>query len=204
METNGRQQKTTATRKSAAAQTAASQPSPQSSERESIVAPTPIFIGSQTNHRNWRLPALADMLEAGSDQEISNIQIREQVEVIEHTLDSFGAPATVVEINQGPTITQFGVEPSFIEQRSGKRTKVKVGKIAGLADDLALALAARSIRIQAPVPGKGYVGIEVPNTDKAVVSLRDVLESEEFQKINSPLRIGLGQNVAGQPRPRSP
>jgi S-DNA-T family DNA segregation ATPase FtsK/SpoIIIE len=175
------------------------QPGPQSSARESIVAPTPIFIGSQSDHRNWRLPALGEMLEAGSDQEISNIQIREQVEIIEHTLESFGAPAAVVEINQGPTITQYGVEPSFIEQRSGKRTKVKVGKIAGLADDLALALAARSIRIQAPVPGKGYVGIEVPNTAKAIVSLRDVMESEEFQHIKSPLRIGLGQNVAGQP-----
>lgn len=175
------------------------QPNPQSSARESIVAPTPIFIGNQTDHRNWRLPILAEMLEAGSDQEISNIQIREQVEIIEHTLESFGAPAAVVEINQGPTITQYGVEPSFIEQRSGKRTKVKVGKIASLADDLALALAARSIRIQAPVPGKGYVGIEVPNTAKAIVSLRDVMEAEEFQNIKSPLRIGLGQNVAGQP-----
>jgi S-DNA-T family DNA segregation ATPase FtsK/SpoIIIE len=172
---------------------------PETAGRDSIVAPTPIFIGNQINHRNWQLPGLNDMLEAGSDQEISNIQIREQVEIIEHTLDSFGAPAAVVEINQGPTITQYGVEPSFIEQRSGKRTKVKVGKIASLADDLALALAARSIRIQAPVPGKGYVGIEVPNPDKAIVSLRDVMESEEFQKIKSPLRIGLGQNVAGQP-----
>jgi S-DNA-T family DNA segregation ATPase FtsK/SpoIIIE len=175
------------------------EPTPQSADRESIVAPTPIFIGNQTSNRNWRLPAINDMLEAGTDQEISNIQIREQVEIIEHTLDSFGAPASVVEINQGPTITQYGVEPSFIEQRSGKRTKVKVGKIASLADDLALALAARSIRIQAPVPGKGYVGIEVPNMAKAIVSLRDVMESEEFQKISSPLRIGLGQNVAGQP-----
>ncbi len=192
--TNGRKEKSKRKRRPSTPD-----PTPQTSERESIIAPTPIFIGSQTSHRNWRLPALGEMLETGSDQEISNIQIREQVEVIEHTLDSFGAPAKVVEINQGPTITQYGVEPSFIEQRSGKRTKVKVGKIAGLADDLALALAARSIRIQAPVPGKGYVGIEVPNSDKAVVSLRDVLESEEFQRIKSPLRIGLGQNVAGQP-----
>jgi S-DNA-T family DNA segregation ATPase FtsK/SpoIIIE len=105
----------------------------------------------------------------------------------------------VVEISQGPTITQYGVEPSFIVQRSGKRTKVKVGKIASLADDLALALAARSIRIQAPVPGKGYVGIEVPNPEKALVSLRDVMEAPEFNGIQSALRIGLGQNVAGQP-----
>ncbi|MCP5099111.1 MAG: DNA translocase FtsK [Chloroflexi bacterium] len=135
------------------------------------------------------------------DQDNSGTIIREQVEVIEHTLDSFGAPATVVEINQGPTITQFGVEPNFIEQRSGKRTKVKVGKIAGLADDLALALAAESIRIQAPVPGKGYVGIEVPNPAKALVSLRDVMDTAEFEKAakKSPLAIGLGQDVGGQP-----
>ena len=105
----------------------------------------------------------------------------------------------MVEINQGPTITQFGVEPNYIIQRGGKRTKVKVGQIAGLADDLALALAARSIRIQAPVPGKGYVGIEVPNSAKALVSLRDVMESTEYARMKSSLRIGLGQNVAGQP-----
>jgi S-DNA-T family DNA segregation ATPase FtsK/SpoIIIE len=147
----------------------------------------------------WTLPHIDDVLESGTDLDLNNAAIREQVEVIEQTLESFGAPATVVEINQGPTITQFGVEPNYLVQRGGKRTKVKVGKIAGLADDLALALAARSIRIQAPVPGKGYVGIEVPNTAKALVSLRDVMESPEFGKVKSPLRVGLGQNVAGTP-----
>jgi S-DNA-T family DNA segregation ATPase FtsK/SpoIIIE len=158
----------------------------------------PGIIGQESSG-SWELPVLTGLLEAGSEQDVSDVQIREQVEVIEHTLESFGAPATVVEISQGPTITQFGVEPSFIEQRSGKRTKVKVGKIASLADDLALALAARSIRIQAPVPGKGYVGIEVPNSEKAVVALRDVMESAEFQKLKVPLAISLGQNVAGHP-----
>ncbi len=147
----------------------------------------------------WTLPHIDEVLESGTDLDLNNAAIREQVEVIEQTLESFGAPATVVEINQGPTITQFGVEPNYLVQRGGKRTKVKVGKIAGLADDLALALAARSIRIQAPVPGKGYVGIEVPNTAKALVSLRDVMESPEFGKVKSPLRVGLGQNVAGTP-----
>ena len=147
----------------------------------------------------WTLPRVADVLESGTDVDVNSASIRERVEVIEHTLDSFGAPATVVEINQGPTITQFGVEPNYVVLRGGKRTKVKVGKIASLADDLALALAARSIRIQAPVPGKGYVGIEVPNSAKALVSLRDVMESDEYGKLKSPLRIGLGQNVAGQP-----
>jgi S-DNA-T family DNA segregation ATPase FtsK/SpoIIIE len=178
-------------------------PAPQSQtaatgEQEQVIAPTPVFMGNGGN-QSWTLPELSKILEVGGEQNLGDAYIRDQVTVIEQTLESFGAPATVVEINQGPTITQYGVEPSFIEQRSGKRTKVKVGKIAGLADDLTLALSARSIRIQAPVPGKGYVGIEVPNTEKALVSLRDVMEATEFQRINSPLRIGLGQNVAGQP-----
>ncbi|HID50800.1 MAG TPA: DNA translocase FtsK, partial [Anaerolineae bacterium] len=162
--------------------------------------PTPVFLGGKSGQAgSWKLPVMADMLELGTDNDPSGALIREQVEIIEHTLESFGAPATVIEINQGPTITQFGVEPSFLEMRSGKRTKVKVSKIAGLADDLALALHARSIRIQAPVPGKGYVGIEVPNPGKALVSLRDVMETKQFQKIKSLLRIGLGQDVGGQP-----
>ena len=177
--------------------------------------PPPIFLGADLSSAPtealgesaasgegasvWTLPRVADILESGTDVDVNSAGIRERVEVIEHTLDSFGAPATVVEINQGPTITQFGVEPNYVVLRGGKRTKVKVGKIASLADDLALALAARSIRIQAPVPGKGYVGIEVPNSAKALVSLRDVMESDEYGKMKSPLRIGLGQNVAGQP-----
>ena len=167
----------------------------------------PVFVGADVPSVSsnaaagsvWTLPRVADILESGTDIDVNSASIRERVEVIEHTLESFGAPATVVEINQGPTITQFGVEPNYIIQRGGKRTKVKVGKIASLADDLALALAARSIRIQAPVPGKGYVGIEVPNSAKALVSLRDVIESAEYGRVKSPLRIGLGQNVAGQP-----
>lgn len=160
-------------------------------------APQPIFIG-QTPAQNWKLPLLEEMLEVGSDQTVNNDHIREQVAVIEHTLESFGAPVKLVDTQFGPTVIQYGVEPLFIEQRSGKRTKVKVGKIASLADDLSLALSAKSIRIQAPVPGKGYVGIEVPNDAKAVVSLRDVMDTASFKKIKSNLAIGLGQDVAGQ------
>ncbi|MDX1414454.1 MAG: DNA translocase FtsK 4TM domain-containing protein [Candidatus Promineifilaceae bacterium] len=162
------------------------------------VASTPPAGNGQTGY-TWTLPAISDILESGSDLDLNNAAIREQVEIIEHTLESFGAPSTVVEINQGPTVTQFGVEPNYITMRNGRRTKVKVGKISGLADDLALALAARSIRIQAPVPGKSYVGIEVPNSSKSLVSLRDVMEADEYRKIKSPLGLGLGQNVSGQP-----
>lgn len=144
----------------------------------------------------WVLPPIAEMLDKGSEVSINDEFDRQRAKVIEETLKSFGAPAHVVEINRGPTITQFGVEPDFIETRNG-RTRVRVGKIAALADDLALALAAKSIRIQAPVPGKGYVGIEVPNEEISLVALRDIVESEAFQKIHSPLRIALGQDVAG-------
>ncbi len=169
-------------------------------EERDLPAPMPAFItnGNGDYEQSWELPELEQMLDAGGDQEISNTTIRQQVEVIEHTLDSFGAPAKVVEINQGPTVTQFGVEPQFIERRNGKRTKVKVGKIASLADDLALALAAHSVRVEAPVPGKGFVGLEVPNPQKALVSLYDVMRSPAFTRLRSPLRLGLGQNVSGQ------
>jgi len=168
-------------------------------QRAFIESDSPPAAPNGTDGPIWILPRVTDILESGTDIDVNSTAIREQVEVIEQTLESFGAPVTVVEINPGPTLTQFGVEPNYVVQRGGKRTKVKVGKISGLADDLALALAARSIRIQAPVPGKGYVGIEVPNSDKALVSLRDVIESAEYSRIKSPLRIGLGQNVAGKP-----
>jgi len=146
----------------------------------------------------WRLPVLSDILEVGSEQDYSIALIRQQARIIEETLSSLGAPAKVKETNMGPVIIQFGVEPQFITMRNGKRTKVKVSKIASLADDLALALSARSIRIEAPIPGKGLVGIEVPNIEPAVVSLRDVMESRRFAKLKGTLRLGLGQDVSGQ------
>jgi S-DNA-T family DNA segregation ATPase FtsK/SpoIIIE len=104
----------------------------------------------------------------------------------------------VVDIKRGPTITLFGVEPDFVETRNGK-TRVRVSKITALADDLALALAAARIRIQAPVPKKGYIGIEVPNSQVALVSLRDLIQSNSYQNLNSPLKIALGKDVSGNP-----
>ena len=86
----------------------------------------------------------------------------------------------------------------FIE-RNGERYKVRVSKIERLSDDLALALAASSIRIEAPVPGRPYVGIEVPNPRSTLVTLRGVLESPEFQKIGSNLAVALGKDVSGAP-----
>lgn len=173
-------------------------PPPKPEATPTIVSP--VFVGNARSSKSpsWKVPTIEDMLAPGSDPTVNNSMIQRQVEIIEHTLESFGAPATTVEINQGPTVTQFGIEPNYLEMRNGKRTRVKVSKIAGLSDDLALALAAESIRIEAPVPGKGYIGIEVPNPSKAIVSLRDVMESTGFQKLKSTLRIGLGHDVSGQ------
>ena len=147
---------------------------------------------------DWVLPDMSKMLKNAVRKSISDEELRHRAEVIEQTLSSFGAPGRVVEVNHGPVITQFGVEPDYIDGRAGKRIKVKVGKIGALADDLALALAAPSIRIEAPVPGKGYVGVEVPNAEPSLVGLRDVMDTPEFRSLKSPLKLALGQDVSGQ------
>lgn len=147
----------------------------------------------------WILPRVSDILEKPQAPAVNEEFVEKRARLIEETLASFGAPAQVVEISRGPTVTLFGVEPLFIETRTGQ-TRVRVGKIASLADDLALALAAPRIRIQAPVPGRGYVGIEVPNEEMSLVALREVVESEIFQRLRSPLRFALGKDVAGHPK----
>lgn len=160
---------------------------PQPVVRKASPAPVP-----------WVLPTLDAILDPATPAAQQTNLEQERAKLIEETLASFGAPVHVVDISRGPTITRFGVEPDFVENRSG-RTRVRVSKIASLADDLALALAAPRIRIQAPVPGRAYVGIEVPNTEISRVSLREVLESESFKRIRSVLRFALGKDVAGKP-----
>ncbi|MBN2549543.1 MAG: DNA translocase FtsK 4TM domain-containing protein, partial [Anaerolineales bacterium] len=146
--------------------------------------------------QEWVLPPVEQILEQSGEVNYDDELDLQRARLIEETLASFGAPARVVEINRGPTITQFGVEPDYIETRGG-RTRVRVGKIAALVDDLALALSARTIRVEAPVPGKGFVGIEVPNEQIALVALRDLIENEAFKRLKSPLRFALGLNVSG-------
>ena len=153
--------------------------------------------------QEWRLPPLEGILEEGKEQEQHDPEIRSKVRILEETLQHFGVTARVVEVNPGPTVTQFGVEPGFVERRDAEgrvhRFKVKVSKIQALANDLALALAATSIRIEAPVPGRSMVGIEIPNEHATTVTLRSVMESEAFRRLESRLRIALGLDVSGQP-----
>ncbi len=150
--------------------------------------------------RKASLPPL-DLLDRFSSQPFSQDGARRQGKVIEETLASFGVPARVVEISHGPVVTQFGVEPGYIKTTgpdgSIRQRKIRVSKITSLANDLALALAASPIRIEAPVPGRPIVGIEVPNSDISLVSLRGVMESKEFRRLGSKLKIALGEGVAG-------
>jgi S-DNA-T family DNA segregation ATPase FtsK/SpoIIIE len=157
---------------------------------------------TRTRRPRKRMPPL-DLLDPGSPQKFSESDARVRAALIEETLASFGIPAQVVEINVGPVVTQFGVEPGYIEAPGTngrpRRRKVRVSKIYSLSNDLALALAAAPIRIEAPVPGKPVVGIEVPNSEISLVSLRSVLESADFRKARGRLKIALGQDVSGTP-----
>jgi len=122
---------------------------------------------------------------------------------IEKTLAEFGVPSRVIGYRVGPTITQFAVEPGFVDKTGPdgqpQKQKVRVSQISALQRDLALSLAAERLRIEAPVPGHSYVGIEVPNSSTSLVRLRAIIESPEFRQIQSPLAIALGKDVSGQP-----
>jgi len=164
----------------------------------------------------WRLPPL-DILDISPEMEFSEADNRQRAQLIENSLASYGVDAKVVQINAGPTVTQFGVEPGWdrkykelkerdrdgnikVSQQEISKTRVKVERITSLANDLALALAAPSIRIEAPIPGKSVVGIEVPNISSNMVSLRGVVETTSFQKMlsKSRLALALGKGAGGE------
>lgn len=183
---------------------APAQPPPAPAEpKPKRPAPRPRPAPPASAERDPVLPPM-DLLRPDSAAGIDeNGDAQLKAEIIVETLASFGIPARVVDIHRGPTVTQFGIEPGYIRRRGkdGREIlrKVRVSKIYALANDLALALAASPIRIEAPVPGRPYVGIEVPNTKSALVSLRGVMESEAFTSIGSPLAIALGRDVSGDP-----
>lgn len=123
-----------------------------------------------------------------ADTEGVTEELRANADKITDTLQSFGVSARVININRGPSVTQYELQPG---------AGVKVSKIASLSDDLALALAARGVRIEAPIPGKPAVGVEVPNKNRDVVAIRELIESEEFQKAKSKLTVALGRDIVG-------
>ena len=116
--------------------------------------------------------------------------ITENVRVLEETLESFGVRARVTQVSRGPTITRYEIQPP---------PGIKVSRIVSLSDDIALAMAAPDVRIEAPIPGKAAVGIEVPNREIATVHLRELLETAEFTAAASRLTVALGKDIAGNP-----
>jgi S-DNA-T family DNA segregation ATPase FtsK/SpoIIIE len=152
--------------------------------------------------REENLPPLSLLIQEGKNA-IDEDRILLIARKIEKTLLEFGIPSRVIGYRVGPTVTQFAVEPGYIERAGGEgevvRQKVRVSQISQLSRDLALALAADRLRIEAPVPGHSYVGIEVPNAATALVYLRSIIEAKEFAKLGSPLAIALGRDVSGQP-----
>jgi DNA segregation ATPase FtsK/SpoIIIE, S-DNA-T family len=153
--------------------------------------------------RDDRLPSL-NMLLADQNTRPDERTINQTAGMIEKTLAEFGIVATVIGFRVGPTVTQFAVQPGFMKragssEEEAEKIKVRVAQIASLQKDLALALSAERLRIEAPVPGKPYVGIEVPNTHTSVVRMRAILETEAFHKIGKPLAMALGRDVSGQP-----
>jgi DNA segregation ATPase FtsK/SpoIIIE, S-DNA-T family len=151
--------------------------------------------------RDQSLPPL-DLLLEGKPQRPNERNINLTAGLIEKTLSEFGIPVTVTGFQVGPTITQFAVEPGFVEKPGpdGKpmRQKVRVSQITALARDLALALSADRIRIEAPVPGRSFLGVEVPNAAASTVRLRPIVESEAFYRVSSPLALGMGLDVSGK------
>jgi S-DNA-T family DNA segregation ATPase FtsK/SpoIIIE len=187
--------------------------------RPAVLSSLPVW---QSEHEpiltpgGWHLPPI-DILDKPAEVKLDRADIDQRARLIEEALASYGVEAKVVQVNIGPTVTQFGVEPGWDRKykevrekgRDGSyetrvdevsRTRVRVDRITSLGNDLALALAAPSIRFEAPVPGASVVGIEVPNTVFGSVALRSAIESTAFQKIKarSKLTIALGKGAGGE------
>lgn len=141
-------------------------------------------------YKNYKIPpvTLLNKVNKKSNENVKKSVIK-NAGLLEKTLSDFGVDATISQVTVGPTITRYEVQP---------KPGVKVSKIVNLTDDIALSLAARSIRIEAPIPGKNAIGIEVPNEETQMVGIREIIESKEFKEFKSPLAMGLGKDVSGK------
>ncbi len=168
---------------------AVEQEEPERLEEEVLVENDPINF-TEVENADYQLPALSLLKSVKqSDQTTEYKRIHENAAKLERTFTSFGVNAKVTQVHLGPAVTKYEVHPAV---------GVKVSRIVSLSDDIALALAAKGIRIEAPIPGKSAIGIEVPNTNVAMVSLREVLESKQSHESESKLLIALGRDVTGE------
>lgn len=140
---------------------------------------------------HWQPPSLDLLKDAPSTVTVNEKDLRAKAEAIREKFDQFGIAVSMKAVHVGPTVTQFTLDPA---------AGVKLNKISSLKDDLALALSAKSLRIEAPIPGQGLVGIEIPNDERSTVSMKEILESDAWDEMESPLKLALGRDVAGKPQ----
>ena len=177
-------------------------PRPPREETAPAISPQP-YVGDIERAEYWPLPDLNLILETRRRVAESDERIRRCGVLLQETLALFGVPASFEGAYKGPAVTQYLIKPGFIERLDSRgrphRTKVKVSKITSLQNDLALAVAAQSVRIEAPIPGTSYVGIEISNANINSVSLKELFESEQFQSMDAALPLALGEDVKGKP-----
>jgi len=163
------------------------QPMMESPVSETVV----VYPTANATNTEYQLPS-ASLLRKGKKPTVEKKQrsLNALAKKLEQTLDSFGVRAKVTQVHSGPAVTRFELQPE---------AGVKVSRIVSLADDMALALAAKDIRIEAPIPGKSALGIEVPNQEISIVTLREVIESEPFQQSEDKLLVALGKDISGEP-----
>lgn len=147
-----------------------------------------VLTASKTNESDWEFPPM-DLLDVSRDKATSG-NIAKNVEIIQKSLRDFNIEVSMGDVNIGPTVTQYTLKP---------KEGIKLNQITARNNDLSLALAAHPIRIEAPIPGKAAVGVEVPNKVPAVVTIREIMESSQFKNRKSNLSIALGRDVAGSP-----
>ncbi len=158
-------------------------------------SPKKVVLEGFDDDREYIMPSVEEYLESPvklseKDRKEIEAQILETSAVLQNKLAEFGIEAEVRNVNIGPIITQYELEPA---------AGVKVSKFASLADDLALAIKAKAIRVQAPIPGRGLIGIEIPNLTRDMIYLKDLLLCEDMQKHRSRLAFGLGKDISGRP-----
>ena len=171
-------------------------------QKQTLVEPESVETAHPVEKRSKKIPPLsilADTQNYATDEGY----IQQNAELIEKTFNEFGVPASVVGYRIGPTVIQYALEPGYVkktgEDGAVSRRKIRVSQISSLQHDLELSLGAERLRIEAPIPGYSFVGIEVPNRYSSMVRLKSVISSDPFQKLRSTLRLALGLDVSGNP-----
>ena len=158
------------------------------SREEKKAAPAAVPVAARK--REYQFPPISLLRPGAGSRADSDDELRSTAQTLQTTLRNFGVNITITDISQGPSVTRYEMLPEM---------GVKVSKIVSLADDIKLALAATDIRIEAPIPGKSAIGIEVPNKEAQPVALRDIVDTEEFRAQKSKLAFAVGKDIAGKP-----